>query len=194
MNAIIWAFHIAVLIYALPLLRDWWHGAVVLDRRIERKRWLVVLGALTPPITTAWLLPMAIAHNADLRRQERRRAKVEALKAGIRQRAADVVFWREQVAQGDVASAAVGVELLSMWGVPVVESVARPATGDLQALPGSHEYSHGCDCRNCVRARAADPRWRGSGPLIPSGHLRCRCGAVSNAEMCTVRSPLCGRL
>lgn len=216
MNALLWLWHIAALAYAWPLLRDWWRGAVVLGRTVERKRWLVALSVGMPPIAAMWLLPVSIAHRHDLRRDAARRAAAE-------QRAADVAFWRQQVAQGDVFSAAVGVELLAMWGARVSDrpassacetSPADPQAGDApdwqrrmeearelilagsgvpQALPGAHEYSHGCDCRNCVRARVADPHWSDGGPLAPPG-LRCRCGAASDVEMCTVRTVSCGRL
>lgn len=216
MNALLWLLHIAVLAYAWPLLRDWWHGAVVLGRTVERKRWLVALSVGMPPIAAMWLLPVSVAHRHDLRRDAARRAAAE-------QRAADVAFWRQQVAQGDVFSAAVGVELLAMWGARVSDRPSRPARevspvalqaaggpdwqgrmekaresilaglGVPQALSGAHEYSHGCDCRNCFRARAADPRWRNGVLLVPPG-LRCRCGAASDVEMCTVRTGSCGRL
>lgn len=207
MNALLWLLHIAVLAYAWPLLRDWWHGAVVLGRTVERKRWLVALSVGMPPIAAMWLLPVSVAHRHNLRRDAARRAAAE-------RRAADVAFWRQQVAQGDVFSAAVGVELLAMWGARVSDrpassacetSPADPQGGEFplrwlfagsgvpQALPGAHEYSHGCDCRNCVRARVADPRWSDGGPLAPPG-LRCRCGAASDVEMCTVRTVSCGRL
>lgn len=157
MNALLWAFHIGVLYYAWPLLRDWWRGAVVLGRRIERKRWLVALSIGMVPLAALWLLPFAIAHRADQRKQE-------SLKPAewTQQRAADVAFWREQVAIGDFVSAWVGVELLAMWNVPAVEPEPEPPRSESthrepQAVPGAHEYSHGCDCRNCVRARRAEP-------------------------------------
>lgn len=163
MNIILWAWHIAVLYFSWPLLRDWWHGAVVLDRRVERKRWLVALSIGMPPVAAVWLLPFAIAHRADLHKQER-------LGPGkcTEQRAGDIAFWREQVATGDPVSAMVGAELLEMWRVPVVEPRQAIEIDDAtwgryaaqpRSLPGAHQYSHGCGCRNCVRARKAGPSW-----------------------------------
>jgi hypothetical protein len=143
-NVVLWAFHLAVLFYARPLLGDWWNGVVVLGRTVERKRWLVVLSVGMPPVAAIWLLPTAIVHRADLHGERQRNGRIERLNADIHQHAADIAFWREQVAQGDLYSASVGVELLSMWSVPVVEP---------EPLPGAHAYSGSCDCRNCVRVR-----------------------------------------
>lgn len=172
MNALLWAWHIGVLYFSWPLLRHWWGGAVVLGRRIERKRWLVALSVGMPPVAAVWLLPCAIAHRADLRRQERLRPS-----EWDRQHEADVAFWREQVATGDLVSAWVGIELLAMWHVPVVEP-SRPAAdvvplittgpGDVRPLPGAHAYSRECGCRNCHRARAMAPPWLFDGePEVP---------------------------
>lgn len=227
MNALLWLWHIAALAYAWPLLRDWWRGAVVLGRTVERKRWLVALSVGMPPIAAMWLLPVSIAHRHDLRRDAARRAAAE-------QRAADVAFWRQQVAQGDVFSAAVGVELLAMWGARVSDRPASsaceaspaefplrwlfaasdPQAGDApdrqgrmqearesilagfgvpQAMPGAHEYSHGCDCRNCVKARRRASERLGGAPVRPPRGLPCRCGAASAAEACTVPTDACPR-
>lgn len=237
MNAVLWLLHLGVVWYSLPLLRSWWRGerwevppeygpSLFSSFRRPPKRWAVVLSVCMPPIAALWLIPLAIGHR--WRQQEAGQRLREAERRALR--AKDVAFWREQVATGDLISAWVGMELLAMWGVPLIEP-ERPAAnvvpvitsgrGELisnrtgedwvrqmenarelirsgltvpQALPGAHEYSHGCDCRNCVRARAADPRWRGSGPLVPSEEFCRRCGATSRAEMCTIRLDVCGHL
>lgn len=205
--------HLAALWCAWPILRAWWTGAQLLNRTISRKRWLVIASLLMPPLAAAWLFPAGIIYRHDRREDAAARQRIMQLNEHVAQRAVDVAFWREQVATGDLISAWVGMELLAMWEVPLRGELTSDGPGDdwqqrmqharelirtglavPETLPGAHAYSHGCDCRNCARARAADPRWRGSGPLVPSELFRCRCGATSRAEMCTIQSGVCGHL
>lgn len=175
MNVVGWFAHAVVLWWSWPLIRQWWHGKPEVHpysaHERERKRWAVVASFLLPLIAWFWLVPLATA--CRWRAEEQERAQRQSQQAALRTQ--DVAFWRDQVATGDLISCWVGIELLAMWGVPVAEqkavTVARPERDDWanttahardlicagygipEALPGAHAYSHGCGCRNCVRAR-----------------------------------------
>lgn len=145
MNAVLWALHLGVLCYSLPVLREWW---------CQRKRWLVVLSVGMPPIAALWLVPARINYGWRMDERERERANAEAHAKRLR----DIAYWREQAASGDLLAAMNAAELLELWGVPVVEPVSPSgfeAAVPLKpvALPGAHPYLITCECRNCDRAR-----------------------------------------
>lgn len=152
MNALGWAVHVAVLVWCWPLIRLWWHGdaSLGMDAGVPcgRKRWAVLGSLFLPIVAWLWLVPS----NLDHRRRVAEQARVEEANRRVQERHADVAFWREQAAHGDLVSSMVAAELLTMWGVPVV---------DVEALPGSHPYGPACECRNCGRARRVEraPMW-----------------------------------
>lgn len=150
MNVIGGLLHLAVLAWSWPLIRYWWG-------RGSGEQWAVVASLLLPVVSWFWLVPCTIGVRWRLEAQAHERRHQERLA----QRSRDIAFWREQVATGDVPSAWAGIELLAMWGVPVV--APKPATGRevtprrlarVRALPGAHPYADSCQCRNCGRARA----------------------------------------
>jgi hypothetical protein len=159
-NVILWLVHLGVLWYSLPLLRCWWYGTC--SKGCQRKRWAVALSIGMPPVAALWLVPCALRERRYAAEAERAREHARR----IVQHREDVRFWREQAEADDPIARQNAAELLEMWR-PLVrsEQVGRSAVGGPVALPGAHAYSHGCDCRNCVRSR----RGHTSGRVRPPG-------------------------
>lgn len=216
MNLILWIVHFALLAYSWPLIRLWWHGDASqgYDGGLPkgRKRWAVVASFLLPTAAWLWLMPCSIGYRWKRDEQEYAKHQVECRATRDR----DIAFWREQALNGELHSQWLALDLLALWGVPVVEppkpftqqltqamlapvdsrrasqivpvvirgtatdddwelgmreaaEMIRAGYGIPQALPGAHEYSHGCDCRNCVRARTSAPAWLTGRPVAPPG-------------------------
>jgi len=168
-NTIAWLLHLGVLAWCWPLIRFWWTGDATLGydggNPHGRKRWAVLAAFLLPVVAWCWLVPLSIGH----RWRNDERARIARRNEEIAQRYRDIAFWREQAASGDLVSAFVAAELLTMWGVPVTEEPRKWVTSFdralAEALPGAHEYSETCVCRNCERARRACRVWRPGGPV-----------------------------
>jgi hypothetical protein len=163
-NAVLWLVHLAVLWFSLPVLRAWWKGSGSFSDR--PRRWLVVLSVGMPPVAAAWLVPCALRERHYLAEARRAQERAQAL---VRHRE-DVEYWRLQAAQGDPVARQNAADLLEMWRAHAVEPQRVPGP---RALPGAHPYSHGCDCRNCVRAR------RRTEPGLPPKPPRQRAAAAT---------------
>lgn len=160
MAAMVWLWHAAALIYALPLLRLWWngrpedgyeHGATA-----GRSRSSVVASLLLPIISWIWLIPMAHGY----RRREREARRLDQVERVEELHRRDVEYWAAQLLSADPVEVQNAELLLEMWGVAV--EATKPPQVDRETL--AEAWAHAMRARHWLMQ--VPPEIMGKQPLL----------------------------